>query len=301
MNKYINILFFRRNVLLNYILSKTCRFWPSSIYLKLLYKAILNRRLNLVSPKTFNEKLQWLKLYDRKPVYTTMVDKIAAKKYVSNIIGEEHVIPTIAEYDDVDKIDWNTLPEQFVIKCAHDSGGMVICKDKANLNIDEAKRKLKKGLAQAYYYKNREWPYKDVPRRLLCERYMNDGRNGGLTDFKFYCFNGEPKYLYVSAGLENHATAKISFLTMDWQFAPFGRSDYAPFTELPSKPAKFDEMLEYARRLSAGFPFLRVDLYEIDNVVYFSELTFFPCSGMMPFVPEEWDQKLGDMLELSIK
>ena len=255
--------------------------------------------LDLEHPKTFNEKIQWLKLYDRKPIYTTMVDKYEVKKYVANIIGEDYVIPTIGVYNNVEDIDFDALPNQFVLKCTHDSGGLVICRNKENLDREASIRKLRHFLQRQYFWRNREWPYKNVPRRIIAEKYMQEGANLSLTDYKFYCFNGEVKYLYVSKGLENHSTARISFLTTEWQFAPFGRSDFAPLTELPEKPSRFKEMLQIASKLSAGHRFLRVDLYQINGKIYFSELTFHPCSGMMPFTPKEWDEKVGNYIVLN--
>ena len=175
---------------------------------------------------------------------------------------------------------------------------MVVCKDKSNLNKKAAKKKIEKSMKTNYYKGGREWPYKNVKPQIIAEEYMEDISGNGLTDYKFYCFNGVPKYLYVSNGMDNHETARLSFLTMNWEKAPFGRSDYLEFEVLPPKPTKFDEMVKIAKSLSGGHPFLRVDLYEINNKVYFSELTFSPCGGFMPFVPEEWDAKLGEMVNI---
>lgn len=277
---------------------------PDSDYIKRLYKAKLGEYPDLDHPRTFNEKLQWLKLHDHRPEYSLLVDKYTAKEYVSSIIGEEYIIPTLGVWDQFEEIDFDTLPNQFVLKCTHDSGGLVICKDKAALDIGKAKKKIQKALRHRYYFEGREWPYKNVVPRIIAEKYMQDHSNDsgdesdGLTDYKFYCFNGEPKYLYVSRGLDYHPTAEISFLNLDWSFAPFGRSDFKPFSELPKKPEKFNEMLDISRKLSNGIPFLRVDLYEVDGRVFFSELTFSPCSGMMPFSPKEYDLVLGNQLIL---
>ena len=188
-----------------------------------------------------------------------------------------------------------------MLKCTHDSGGLVICRDKSKLDKETTREKISTSLRTNYFYQGREWPYKNVKPRIIAEKYMKDDSSKELTDYKFYCFNGEPKYLYVSTGLENHATAKISFLTLDWKFAPFGRSDFKSFTELPPKPTMLNEMIELATRLSTGYKFLRVDLYQIKNQIYFSELTFSPCGGMMPFDPPEWDEKLGKLIDLSVK
>lgn len=285
---YLNQKFFNRLV-------------PDALYVKSRYKKITGKKLNLKNPQSFNEKLQWLKLYDRNPIYSKMVDKYEAKKYVADIIGEEYIIPTLGVWDKFSDIDFDALPNQFVLKCTHDSGGLVICRDKRKLDKEKARKKINRSLKRNYYWGNREWPYKNVKHRIIAEDYLENIAGQGLIDYKFYCFNGEPKYLYVSQGLENHATASISFLTLDWQFAPFRRNDYKPLEVLPEKPKNFDKMIELAKVLSKDVPFLRVDLYEVDGKIYFSELTFSPCSGMMPFNPPEWDLKLGEYITLPSK
>ena len=284
------------------ILDKLAYLFKDELFLKIKFRIIMGYSLNLDNPKTFNEKLQWLKLYNRKPIYSKMVDKIDAKKYVADIIGKEYIIPTIAEYNNANEIDFASLPDQFVLKCTHDSGKVIICKNKADLNISSTRSTLNKALKCDYYNLYREWPYKNASRRIICERLMISSQNktSGLIDYKFYCFNGVPKFLYVSEGLENHSTAKISFLTMDWEFAPFGRSDFKPFSSLPEKPSQFEQMKDIASKLSKGIPFLRVDLYEICGQIYFSELTFTPCSGFMPFVPKNYDKVLGDYISLIV-
>ena len=268
-------------------------------YLKKKYKSINGRKLDLENPKTFNEKLQWLKLYDRKPIYTTMVDKYEVKKYVADIIGEEYIIPTLGIWDKFEDIDFDSLPDRFVLKCTHDSGGLAICRDKKTFDKTKAEEKINNSLANNYFYNCREWPYKNVKPRIIAEQYMEDEITGtSLTDYKFYCFNGKPEFLYISTGLEDHATASISFVTMDWEFAPYERSDFKPFKTLPEKPVNFERMIEISRKLSQGISFLRVDLYEINGKIYFSELTFSPCGGFMPFKESEHDKMIGDMLVL---
>ncbi len=274
---------------------------PDRPYLMWKFKAGMGRKLALNCPTSFNEKLQWLKLYDRKPEYSVMVDKYEAKRYVAQRIGEKHIIKTLGVWERFEDIDFAALPDKFVLKCTHDSGGLVICRDKTTLDLSAAKEKIQKSLKKNYYWSGREWPYKNVPPHIIAEEYMEDGHEKGLRDYKFFCFDGEPKTIYVSEGLEHHPTASISFLTMDWEFAPFGRSDYKGFEKLPEKPKKFEEMIAIARTLASGLPFVRVDLYEINGEVYFSELTFSPCGGMLPFDPPEWDQKLGEWIELPEK
>lgn len=267
-------------------------------FLTILSQLRLNRKIDIENPVTFNEKLQWLKLYDRNPLYTTMVDKYEAKRYVSNILGEEYIIPNIGIYENFSDINFDILPNKFVIKCTHDSGGNIICKDKEQLNLKEVEKKLKHCLERNYFYANREWPYKNVKPRILIEKYMASEEQPELIDYKFFCFNGEPKLIYVSQGLEQHSTARISFADMNYNMTNFYRNDYKPFEKLPDKPKNFEKMKEFARKLSKGITFIRVDFYEINSKLYFGELTFFPCSGFIPFVPEEYDRILGERLKL---
>lgn len=281
---------------------------PDKEYLERLYFVTMGRVLNIDSPTTFNEKLQWLKLYDRRPEYTMMVDKYLVRAYIAKVLGEEYLIPLLGVWDDPDEIDFDALPDQFALKCNHNSGlGMCICRDKSKLDIKQVKKNLRRGLMQDYYLTGREWPYKDVPRKIICEKYMTidqkadmEGTPKGLIDYKFYCFHGEPLYLSVSRGMEDHTTARMSFLTLDWKIADFCRSDYKPFLELPEKPSQLNEMIEIAKKLSAGTYFLRVDLYEIGGRVYFGELTFSPGAGMMRFAPPEADICVGSKLKLEI-
>ena len=268
-------------------------------YIKTMYYAKMGKKLDLKDPKTVSEKLQWLKLYDRKPEYTTMVDKYAAKSYVAERIGEEYIIPTLGVWDSFDEIDFDSLPEQFVLKCTHDSGGLVICRDKSKLDKEVTQRKIEKSLKANYFWNGREWPYKNVKPRIIAEKYMEDGGNPDLKDYKFYCFGGEPKFLYISHGLSNHATAHINFISLDWEKMPFRRTDFAEFDILPPKPKNFDLMIEFCKKLSADIPFLRVDFYDINEKLYFGELTFFPGSGFTILEPKEWDLKLGQWIDLS--
>ena len=273
-------------------------FLSDEYYIKFFYWIKFGKKLNLKNPQTFNEKIQWLKLYDRKDIYTKMVDKYEVKKFVSGLIGEEHVVKNLGVWEKFDDIDFASLPEQFVLKCTHDSGGLVICRDKLKLDLEKAKQKINKSLNRNYFYNSREWPYKNVKPRIIAEEYLENKKGQGLRDYKFYCANGEVLCLYVSEGLEDHSTASISFLNKDWSFAEFKRDDFKPFDNLPEKPEKYNEMLEISEKLSKGYKFLRVDLYEVNGKVYFSEFTFSPCSGYMPFSPKEWDEKLGKMIKL---
>lgn len=268
------------------------------LFVKIQYRKRLKKKLNLKNPQTFNEKLQWLKVYDHNPQYTMMVDKYLVRDYIAKKIGDEYLVPLLGVYDSFEEIDFSKLPEKFVIKCNHDSGGLVICKDKSKLDISLAREKINKCLKRNYYYSNREWPYKNVKPKIIIEKFLEDKNNASIRDYKLFCFNGTPKFFYVSEGLENHQTAKISFLDLNFNFMPFKRKDYKSFDEVPEKPINLDLMIKFAKVLSKGIPHLRVDFYEIDGKLYFGELTFYTCSGFIPFYPEEWDLKLGKKLKL---
>lgn len=274
---------------------------PDKPYLQICYKIHIGKKLNLKHPTSFNEKLQWLKLYDRNPEYTKMVDKYEVKKYVADMIGEEYIIPTIGVWNKVEDIDFDKLPNQFVLKCTHDSGGLVICKDKSKLDIEEAKKKLNHFYNRKYFYLHREWPYKNVKPRIIAEKYMQNGNDPELKDYKLFCFNNEPKLLYISEGLSDHATAKISFADMNYNMAPFTRSDFEPFEKLPKKPINFEKIKELAKMLSKNISFVRVDFYEINGKIYFGEFTFSPCAGLIPFQPAEYDDVIGEWLKLPQK
>lgn len=298
MNKKIKKYIKKPYLIILYLINKGHFKWlKDEKYLKIKYKLVMNRTLDLENPKTFNEKLQWLKLYDRNPEYTKMVDKYEAKKYVANIIGEEYIIPTLGVYDKFDDIDFQTLPNQFVLKCTHDSGGLVICKDKKQFNIEEAKKKINKCLKTNYYYTGREWPYKNVKPRIIAEQYMEDENSKELIDYKFLCFNSKAKYVFTGTERFSKNGLKITFFDMNWNKMPFERH-YPSSKQKIKKPKKFELMVELAEKLSNDIPFVRVDFYELNDIVYFGELTFYPGSGWEEFNPEEWDLKLGNMLEL---
>jgi len=280
------------------LIKKTFSFLPDKPYLSLLFRIKFKRKLNWNDPKTFNEKLQWLKLYDRKPEYTTMVDKYEAKRYVAGIIGEEYVIPTLGVWDSADDIDFDALPNQFVLKCTHDSGGLVICKDKSSLDIPKAIKKLNRSLRRNFYRDGREWPYKNVKPRIIAEKYMEDIKTGELRDYKFFCFNGEVKLLFIATerGSEDSET-KFDFYDMNFNHLDI-RNGHPNSTENIDKPINFEKMKKLSAMLSKGIPHVRIDFYEVNGEVKFGEMTFFHWSGFIPFEPEEWDIKLGSWLEL---
>ena len=269
---------------------------PDKLFLNIYYKKIIGKKLNLKNPQTFNEKLQWLKLYDRKDVYTTMVDKYEVKKYVANIIGEEYIIPTLGIYDKFEDIDFNKLPNQFVMKCTHDSGSTIICKDKNEFNIDEAKKKINKCLKHNYYYSFREWPYKNVKPRIIIEKFMKSNEIG-LRDYKIMCFNGKVKCSFVCLNRYSSEGLNIDFFDLEWKKMPFKRH-YENSKEKIEKPINYELMINLSEKISEKSEFMRVDWYEIDQKLYFGEITFFPGAGFEEFEPEEYDKILGDMLEL---
>lgn len=280
------------------IMAKTAAIWSDELFLKIVFRLRMGYRLNLRNPKTYSEKLQWLKIHNRRPEYTRMVDKVAAKEYVAKIIGYEHIIPTIAVYDSVDDIKWENLPEQFVLKCTHDSGGIVICQDKKSLDIDKAKKKLSKGLSVSYFNVNREYPYRDVPRKIICEEYKVDESGYELKDYKWFCFNGVPKALFIATDRgKTLEETKFDFYDMEFNHLPF-TNGHPNSIEKIKKPAGFEEMKVLAAKLSKGIPHVRVDFYDINGHIYFGEMTFFHWSGMTPFEPIEWDYKFGEWINI---
>lgn len=268
--------------------------------LKAKYKKRMGHDLNLESPVTYTEKLQWLKLYDHRPEYTIMVDKYAVKQYIADRIGEEYVIPLLGVWDRVEDIDFDSLPDRFVLKTTHDSGGLVICKDKSQLDVHAAKKKISCFLKRNYYNYNREWPYKNVKPRIIAEQYMEDSSYKELRDYKFFTFGGEPKVLYIAQGRGKGEPTVADFFDMDFNHLPF-TIDHDMADIPPEKPKNFELMKGLASKLSEGTPQLRVDFYEVDGKVYFGEMTFFHCSGMAPFHPDEWNKTFGDWVVLPEK
>lgn len=277
------------------------KLFPDKWYLKLKYKASMGKSLNLDNPKTYNEKLQWLKLYDRNPEYTMIVDKQAVKKYVAGIIGAEYIIPTLGVWERPDDVDFDSLPNQFVLKCTHDSGGLVICQDKAKLDIANAKEKLNKALRSNFYYVGREWPYKNVKPQIFAETYMEDAQTGELRDYKFFCFDGVAKALFIATDRQKAGEeVKFDFFNMDFEHLDF-RQGHPNADKIPEKPQNFDLMWQLAEKLSQGIPHVRVDFYEVNGKVYFGELTFYHHNGFTPFEPAIWDDIFGNWIKLPAK
>lgn len=266
------------------------------LYLKIIFKLRLGYSLDLKNPQTFNEKLQWLKLYDRNPKYIQMVDKYEVRKYISENIGEEYLIPLIGVYNRFEEINFEELPNQFVIKCTHDSGGVVICKNKSKFDIRKAKEKIKKSMKRNFYYSGREWPYKNIKPKIIIEQYMEDKKAKELIDFKIMCFNGIPKFSFTCSERYNDGL-KVTFYNLSWEKMSFERH-YPSSTKNIEKPKNYELMLELSKKLSKNIPFVRVDWYEINGKLYFGELTFYPGSGLEEFKPFSWDKKLGNLLSL---
>lgn len=262
------------------------------------YEVKFGEKLNLENPKRFNEKLQWLKLYDRKPEYSIMADKYLVKDYVAKIIGEKYIIPTIEVWNDSEDIDFCSLPNQFVLKCNHNSGlGMYICRNKEKIDIKEVKENLNKGLKQNYYLTNREWPYKNISRKIIAEQYMQD-ETEGLTDYKVHNFNGVPQFILVCKDRFKNSGLTEDFYTPEWQRMEVKRPNCTNSKEMMEKPKELDEILELSKKLSKGIPFVRTDFYIINHQVYFSEMTFYPASGFEKYEPDEWDYIFGSYLKL---
>lgn len=265
---------------------------PDRIYLHLKYYMRTGERLNLRSPVTYTEKLQWLKLHDRRSLYTTLVDKYEVKKYVAKRLGEEYVVPLLGVWENVDDIPFDELPAQFVLKCTHDSGGLQICKEKASFDIDSAKKKINQVLKANYYWANREWPYKNVKPRVIAEKYLEDSQTCDTRDYKFFTFGGEPKVMYIATGRGSGETYG-DFFDMDFRHLDL-TIDHNNAPVCPEKPVGFEEMKRAAAILAEGIPQVRVDFYEIDSHVYFGEMTFFHCGGFMKFNPDSWNRTFGD-------
>lgn len=272
-------------------------------YIEMKYEYKFGKKINLENPQTFNEKLQWLKLYDRNPEYTKMVDKYEVKKYISNMIGEEYIIPTLGIYNKFKEINFNGLPNQFVLKCTHDSGSTIICKDKKKLKQKEVRAKINKALKNNYYYNGREWPYKNVKPRIIVEKYMED-YTGFLIDYKIYAFNGKCDYVMICVDREKeNEKTKFIYYDKEWNIKKELSDDGKKYGDNINlkKPKNLDKMFEIASKLSKDIPFVRVDFYEIDGKLYFGELTFFPSGGFDNKRTREMTKYLDDSLVINTK
>ena len=288
---------------LQYYYARVLRTTPlvsDKLYVKCIYWIAFREKLDLDNPQTFSQKLQWLKVYYRNPIQTMMVDKYAVKKFIKESIGERYVVPVIGKWDTVEEIDWDRLPNRFVMKCNHDSGGLVICKDMKSFDVESAKKKIKNSLGRNLYFGTREWPYKDVKPCVFAEEYLED-EYGELRDYKFFCFDGEPKALFIATDRQSEdKETTFDFFDMNLNHLPFtnGHPNANPY---PAPPKSFNEMRELAAKLSKGLPHVRVDFYEVNGRPYFGELTFFHWGGIKPFDPVEWDYKFGSWIKLPHK
>ena len=267
---------------------------PDRIYVTVQYKNKVGKWPNLKNPSTFNEKLNWIKLNERDPKLTVFCDKLAVRDFVSKKIGDEFLIPLLGVYESFDEIDFSLLPNQFVIKATHDSGSVIICKEKKQFDFVTAKYSLDSALESNYFYVNREWPYKNIKPRLIVEKLLNES----IIDYKFFVFNGEAQYLYLGKGLVRDHSLRIAFFDMDGNKAPFGRMDYPLLEEDVKMPNNFKEMKKIAEILANDLPFVRVDLYSVGEKIYFSEMTLTPAGGYTPFLPDEYDKILGEKINL---
>lgn len=274
------------------------KLWADKLYLHMLYKNRMGKQLNLQNPVTYNEKLQWMKLYDRNDKYTMLVDKYAVKKYVADILGEEYIIPTLGAWNSFQEIDFDSLPNQFVLKCTHDSGGLVICTDKSSFNADNAKNKIEHALRRKYYKNTREWPYMNVKPRIIAEQYMVDESGYELKDYKFFVFNGVMKAMFVATDRTANSETCFDFYDRNFNHLPFINGHPNSKGHI-NKPNNYEEMIALAERLGSGLPQARVDLYNIRGRIYFGEITFFHWSGLKPFIPDEWDYTFGSWFDLS--
>lgn len=265
------------------------------------FKIKMGYKMDFSNPKTFDEKLNWLKLHDRNPLYVKLVDKFEVKKYVENVLGSEYIIPTLGIYDNFEQIDFDNLPNQFVLKATHDSGGIYIVKNKSQLDIDDARKILTTSLKRNFFYACREWPYKDVQPRIIVEQYMEDEKTKELRDYKFYCFNGKVHAVLVAANRQNR-DHELTFDYYDNNFMKLNLTNHwhPNSNENIDKPVSFDKMVKLASEMSEGFPHVRIDFYEVNGKIYFGEYTFYDMGGYLILSPDSWSQEWGDLIDLSL-
>lgn len=271
---------------------------PDEQYLKLRYYATFGKKLNLKNPQTFNEKLQWLKLYDRNPIYSFMVDKYEMKKYVSEKVGKEYVIETLGVWDKFEDIDFSKLPQKFVLKTTHDSGGVAIC-DKKNLDVNKVRKKINKSLRNNYFWWGREWPYKEIKPRIIAEKYLVDESGIELKDYKVQCFNGSPVNTLICLGRNTEEKVKYRYFDLKWNFLRYSvGDDKLPLNFTIKKPKNYEEMLKIAKVLSSGLPEVRIDMYNVNGKIYVGEITLYSQSGFDIDITHEADINMGKYLTL---
>lgn len=269
---------------------------PDKLYISLFYWLTFHRRINLKHPSTFNEKLQWLKLHDKHPEFTQLVDKYACREIVTRLVGKNYLIPLLGVWDSFEEIDFDALPNQFVLKTNHDSQGVVICKDKKSFNVTEARKKLTKCLKHNYFWNSREYPYKNVKRCIIAEQFMEDKLWGELRDYKFFCFNGKVEFLYVASGRQS---GKLKFDFFDKNLKTIPVKQCHPNSDVvPELPHNIHEMIRIAEVLCQNYREIRIDLYNIEGKIYFGEFTIFHEGGLVPFEPKEYDEHFGKLISL---
>lgn len=277
-------------------LDQRLRHWDDERYLRLHYFIRFGKRLDLHNPQSYNAKLQWLKLNHRVPGQWKLVDKYEVKDIVAGLVGEDYVIPTLGVYESFEQIDFDALPSAFVLKCTHDSGGVVVVRDREEMDLSAVRAKLLRSMARNYYYNGREPEYLEIRPRIIAEPFLHDEERGQLLDFKFFCFDGEVRAMFVAS---DRSSGHVKFDYFDTEFRRLDLQQHYPNSKvLPEKPKRFHEMLELSRELSKGHPHVRVDLYEVNGKVYFGELTFYHFSGLHPFHPASWDMEWGNWLKL---
>lgn len=295
----------KRNIIQRGLAKAGCKgylnWMPDSSYLKLMFWARMNQKLDYKNPKTLNEKLQLLKLKDRNDDYIKWVDKYAVREYIENRIGKDYLIPLVGgPWENFEDIDFENLPNQFVLKCTHDSGGLVICTDKSKLDIEKAKKKINKSLSNNYYWSGREWPYKHVQPRIIAEKYMVDKSGCELKDYKILCFDGKPDNIMICTGRNSAEGVKYYFFSPNWEFLRYNYGDESlPENFTIAAPDNLKEMLNIARTLSQGTKLSRVDLYEADERVWFGEITLYPDSGFDTDILPSTDLLFGKKLDVS--
>ena len=280
---------------------KTFRKWMSEeAYITSLYKLKVGRELDLANPRTYTEKIQWLKLYDRNPKYTMMQDKYLVREYVSKMIGDEYLIPLLGVWERVDDIDFNSLPNQFVLKCNHDCASVIICRDKTSFNVMVAKEKLNRCLKRDYSIAGGEWAYRDIKRRIIAEQYMHDNNEKTLNDYKFFCFSGKAKIVMITSGEAHTKERRLDFYDMDFNPLDIRRGEMLKSGQPINKPLGIDELIPLVEKIADGIPFVRVDFYLINGHPYFGEIAFYPSSGFAEFSPYEWEERIGSWIELPV-
>ncbi|BES66425.1 ATP-grasp fold amidoligase family protein [Gottschalkiaceae bacterium SANA] len=273
------------------------RLMSDESYLKIKYRLKVGKKLNLNDPKGFNEKIQWLKIHEHNKLHTQLVDKYEVRSWVADKIGSEYLVPLIGVYEALDQIDFDALPDQYVLKCSHDSGGVFICHSRQSFDTKKVSKKLKRSLKRNYYYGGREWQYKHVQPRLICERLLIEPHTDSVPDYKFMCFNGKVKCSFVCSERKQASGLKVDFFDLDWNRMPFERH-YKNSNAIIEKPKNYLAMIRLAEILAEGFRFVRVDFYEVSGRIYFGELTFHPGSGFERFSPEYYDELLGSWIKL---